>query len=605
MSRFISVGPVSVDFFSCQLGASLEDASTFEKEVGGSAANVAIGLSRLGLETALISTVGEESMGNYLLRTLDDEGVDRSYIHVDPNIQTAISLRGVIPPDFFPTLEYRSKSAAANRDIEGIGEFAALYLSGSMCSTESSFQMVEKFLNEADKQKAKVVVDIDFHPALWEDVHTICKRLISVFRKASVIIGTEKELMIATGQTNPGSALVSLRAKSEGVIVQKRGKDGCIAYPKSLDKPVIVEPFQVNAQHTIGSGDAFLCGYIQALLEGKKIEECCRIGSACGALVASRKGLSRAIPFKEELAYYIKNPDDFEQADHLHRVLKRQKDSRRLCLLAIDHRKFFENLSFESFTSDVEIGRFKMLVYKGLQKAAPSFQDFRFGLVVDARYGHQVMRQAISDGDFVVAQCIEEPGAPSLSFLNDEEASKILQQWPRQVAVNVHVQVSDDEKRQNAQAKRLHDLSRAADTTGHELIIKLSYLEQADNLEPIVKFISLCYQSKVYPTWWSLPSISDPASWNELENLIDKYDPHCLGILLINHCLEESELVEAVVSITSKQPVVKGIHMGRTLWGHCAERWLNGELSDEAVVEEVAAKLCSIIEKSLMPKVAG
>ncbi len=78
MIDLLCMGRAAVDFYADQIGASLENASSFSKYVGGCPANIAIGASRLGLKTGMLSAVGEEAMGRFVRETLISEGVDVS-----------------------------------------------------------------------------------------------------------------------------------------------------------------------------------------------------------------------------------------------------------------------------------------------------------------------------------------------------------------------------------------------------------------------------------------------------------------------------------------------------------------------------------------------
>jgi sugar/nucleoside kinase (ribokinase family) len=98
----ICLGRLGVDLYAQQVGARLEDASTFAKYLGGSSANIAFGCARLGLRTALASRVGDDAMGRFLLETLAAERVDVSHVSIDPGRLTALVLLGIQDRDTFP-----------------------------------------------------------------------------------------------------------------------------------------------------------------------------------------------------------------------------------------------------------------------------------------------------------------------------------------------------------------------------------------------------------------------------------------------------------------------------------------------------------------------
>ena len=105
------LGRLAVDLYAQQVGAPLEDVSSFAKYLGGSSANIAFGVARLGLRAAMVSRVGDEQMGRFLTDTLAREGCDVSQIQVDPQRLTGLVLLGLKDRDTFPLLFYRENCA--------------------------------------------------------------------------------------------------------------------------------------------------------------------------------------------------------------------------------------------------------------------------------------------------------------------------------------------------------------------------------------------------------------------------------------------------------------------------------------------------------------
>jgi 5-dehydro-2-deoxygluconokinase len=107
----ICLGRSSVDLYGEQVGAPLEDTQSFAKYVGGCATNIAIGTARLGLNSALITRVGDEQMGRYIRATLDAEGVDTRHVSTDPERLTALVILGIRDRETFPHIFYRTDCA--------------------------------------------------------------------------------------------------------------------------------------------------------------------------------------------------------------------------------------------------------------------------------------------------------------------------------------------------------------------------------------------------------------------------------------------------------------------------------------------------------------
>ncbi len=107
----ITIGRSSVDLYGAQIGGLLEDMASFNKYVGGSPTNIATGTARLGLRSALITRVGDEHMGRFLLRELEREGVDTRGIVTDPERLTALVILGIRDQQHFPLIFYRENCA--------------------------------------------------------------------------------------------------------------------------------------------------------------------------------------------------------------------------------------------------------------------------------------------------------------------------------------------------------------------------------------------------------------------------------------------------------------------------------------------------------------
>src|SRR5262245_10740658 len=87
----LAIGRLGVDVYPLQDGVGLEDVETFGKYLGGSAANVSVAAARYGRRTALVSRVGDDPFGRYLLRELDRLGVDNRYVATDPALKTPVT----------------------------------------------------------------------------------------------------------------------------------------------------------------------------------------------------------------------------------------------------------------------------------------------------------------------------------------------------------------------------------------------------------------------------------------------------------------------------------------------------------------------------------
>src|SRR6201988_1201348 len=279
----ICLGRLGVDLYAQQVGARLEDVSTFAKYLGGSSANIAFGCARLGLKSAMLTRVGDDHMGRFLVETLTKEGCDASHVRVDHERLTALVLLGLKARDTFPLIFYRENCAdmavdEADFDEAFIASSKALLITGTHFSTEQVNRTSRRALDYARRNQVRTVLDIDYRPVLWgltgkadgetrfvasESVTAHLQRILALF---DLVIGTEEEFRIAGGQHELIDALAKVRASTSATLVVKRGPLGCTIVdgdvPASLDDLPIQGGVEVEVLNVLGAGDAFASGFL-------------------------------------------------------------------------------------------------------------------------------------------------------------------------------------------------------------------------------------------------------------------------------------------------------------------------------------------------------
>mgnify|MGYP003499900988 FL=1 len=168
----LCLGRLAVDFYAQQIGARLEDATSFSKYLGGSSANTAFGCARLGLRTGMISRIGDDGLGHFLVETLQKEGCDTSHVSVDPRRLTAAVVLAIKDRDTFPLIFLRENCAdmaIADEDIaeDFIRQSKALLITGTHFSTEYINGISQRALDRARANDVRTILDIDYRPVLW------------------------------------------------------------------------------------------------------------------------------------------------------------------------------------------------------------------------------------------------------------------------------------------------------------------------------------------------------------------------------------------------------------------------------------------------------
>ena len=299
----ITIGRVGVDIYPLQDGP-LEDVSTFGKYLGGSAANVAVAGARYGHDVALVSRVGDDPFGRYLLRELGVLGVQSRFVAVDPEYKTPLTFCEMFPPDDFPLYFYREPKAPdlniteGDLDLDAVRSARLLWCTGTGLSEEPS-RGANLAALAARARADHTVLDLDYRPMFWSDPAEATRQVGAALEHATVAVGNREECEIAVGETDPHRAADALLERGIRLAIVKQGPRGVLA--KTRDETVEVPPHPVTVVNGLGAGDAFGGALTHGLLEGWDLERTLRYANVAGAIVASRRECSTAMPTAAEV----------------------------------------------------------------------------------------------------------------------------------------------------------------------------------------------------------------------------------------------------------------------------------------------------------------
>jgi 5-dehydro-2-deoxygluconokinase len=286
----VVMGRVGIDLYPNELRTPLRAVRSYTRFVGGFAGNVATGLSRLGVRTAIVSRVGAEGHGDFVRDFLAGEGVDVRFLAVDPYWQTPPTFCEVWPPDRFPITFYRKPTAPdwqlSPEDFDA-GEVAAaplLYATGTGLAQSPSR---ETTLGAMRAHRRTTIFDLDWRPALWERPEDFPALAADAVAAAELVIGNEEEVEAAHLAERPR------------VLVLKRGEHGAIVYEDGEETEI--PGFPVEVVNGLGAGDAFAAALGEGLLGGLRLVEAVRRGTVAGALVAAQLACSEAMPRLDDL----------------------------------------------------------------------------------------------------------------------------------------------------------------------------------------------------------------------------------------------------------------------------------------------------------------
>jgi len=320
----LTMGRSSIDLYANDIGAAFEDIRSFAAYVGGSPTNIAVGAQRLGLRTALLTAVGDDKVGDFILAFLRREGVETAFVPRKPGARSSAVVLGIEPPDRFPLVFYRDNAADARLTLDDVlaapvAECAALEVSGTGLAREPARSATFLACERARAAGRTVYLDLDFRADQWHDARAYGVVVRSLLPLVDVALGTVEEVNaamlqrvedveithqqisapIVRGDVDANVAAMLSTPVGPEAVVLKRGREGARIHLRggeTLDAP----GYPVEVVNVLGAGDAFAAGFIYGRTQGWDWVRSARLGNACGAIVVTRHGCANFMATLEE-----------------------------------------------------------------------------------------------------------------------------------------------------------------------------------------------------------------------------------------------------------------------------------------------------------------
>ncbi|WP_046175881.1 carbohydrate kinase family protein [Domibacillus indicus] len=323
MGTLYSIGEVLIDFIPLQKGKALKDVVSFERAPGGAPANVAASVSKLGGSSAMLTKLGEDAFGDFLLEKLAEAGVETKHIIRTSEANTAlafVSLREDGERDFS---FYRKPCADLLMTADEVDE--SLFSAGDIlhfCSVdlvESPMKHAHlKAIESAKRNGAFVSFDPNVRLPLWDSEEACRETILSFIPKAHLIKISDEELEFITGLSDEQAAIKSLFTGDVKAVIYTRGADGAALYMN--DRKMESAGFSVQVQDTTGAGDAFIGSFLFQMLELETApenslsileqhgEEMLQFANAAGAITTTGKGAISSLPSIRQINEMLTSP---------------------------------------------------------------------------------------------------------------------------------------------------------------------------------------------------------------------------------------------------------------------------------------------------------
>jgi 5-dehydro-2-deoxygluconokinase len=333
----LHMGRSSIDLYSNDVGARFAYIKSFAAYVGGSPTNISVGGKRLGLNTVLLTAVGEDPVGDFILSFLEKEGVVTRFIPRKPGRRSSAVVLGIEPPDRFPLVFYRENCADIGLEIDDviaapITSCRAFQCAGTNFSREPSRSATFFALEQARAAGVETVLDIDFRPDQWHDPRAFGVAIRAALRLTDIAIGTEDEInaavLIDTGHVERTGSVSDTRVRGDvdraverllamgpKALIQKRGQHGARVHVRTPEGRVAVHDapgYPVEIANILGAGDAFGAGFLYGHLNGWGWRRAARLGNASGAIVVTRHGCANFMPTLEEVTEFAEARGGFD-----------------------------------------------------------------------------------------------------------------------------------------------------------------------------------------------------------------------------------------------------------------------------------------------------
>lgn len=308
-NNFVVVGRAGIDFFT-DAGVAAEDADRVTVGLGGSSANIAAGICKLGGQASLVTRVSDDSVGSYCIGQLKRYGVGVKHVTcVGGEYRNSLAFyesrveghRNVI---------YRNGAAdfqMDDSDVQAVdySAFGALITAGTVFAAEPSRSAAFKAFDLAKAAGLPIIFDVDYRPYSWPSPEVASEVLTRAAKASDMIVGNDEEFGFIAGDYAKGLDCARELSKTVPLIIYKMGEKGALTFYDGREIQTGIYP--VQALKPTGAGDSFMAGLVTSLAAGFDLKTSILRGSACASITVSRPGCAPAMADIATLDDFLKS----------------------------------------------------------------------------------------------------------------------------------------------------------------------------------------------------------------------------------------------------------------------------------------------------------
>ncbi len=292
----------------------LKDVHVFEKFVGGSPANIAVGVTRHGLKTGFLGKVSDDQFGDFVVEYFDREGIDTSHItRCTGGEKLGLTFTEMLSSKESSILMYRNCIADLQLGVDDVDEAyiksaKAILISGTALAESPSREAAIKAALLARKNHTAIIFDIDYRAYNWKNEDEISIYYSMIAKEADIIMGSREEFDLTEHLIRPGMSDEESAAHWQGyrakIVVIKHGMQGSTAYTCDGQK-YSIKPFPVEARKGFGGGDGYASGFLYGLYQGWEVIDCLEFGSAEASMMVRSNNCSDDLPGPGQVREFI------------------------------------------------------------------------------------------------------------------------------------------------------------------------------------------------------------------------------------------------------------------------------------------------------------
>jgi 5-dehydro-2-deoxygluconokinase len=299
------LGRAGMDLYADPPGAEIEHAKNFTSALGGSAANIAAGIAKLGGDVALISTVSDDAVGRFVINELHSYGVAKDYVTtISGESRTSLAVVET-RSDNCQSVIYRNAAADLQLTENQLRKvpfekFGTLIVTGTSLALEPSRSATVLAMKLAREAGLSIILDVDYRPYTWANADIAKTTYVEAAALCDIVIGNDVEFNVMS----PDHGLDFAKSISiDKIIVYKMGEHGSITFCNKTE--FNQEIFKVKALKPTGAGDAFMAAFVMGLKAKLDLKTSVKRGSAAAAIVVTKVGCAPAMPTEVELNTFI------------------------------------------------------------------------------------------------------------------------------------------------------------------------------------------------------------------------------------------------------------------------------------------------------------